>query len=203
MCFNTHISSILTARIHIYTFWDEDQEKVALTPTATLSQAQETLATRHPTVSIGKLPPSIPSSLPSHVVSRVASLLCPPTAHSTCPKESWQHYREAKQRYKWPLQTAWTCICIHYLAFLQHTKDCHQAVVVRLWRASQRRHTSLQGSQLPRLRQSEVSNEYTCVVCSREDTGRNRAREEDEYWVNVLSRVGLHSQFPSHNVLCC
>lgn len=70
---------------------------MALTPTATLSQAQETLATRHPTVSTGKLPPSMPSSLPSHVLSCVASLLCPPTAHSTCPKESWQNYSEANK----------------------------------------------------------------------------------------------------------
>ena len=48
-------------------------------------------------------------------------------------------------------------------------------------RAELRRHAGLRGPWLPRLRQSEVSNEYTCVVCSREDTGRNRASREDEY----------------------
>lgn len=85
----------------------------------------------------------------------------------------------------------------------QHTKDCHQTVVVRLWRASLRRHAGLRGPWLPRLRQSEVSNEYTCVVCSREDTGRNRASWEDEYWVNVLSweRAPLPAPQPQRPVL--
>lgn len=80
--------------------------------------------------------------------------------------------------------------------FLRHTKASHWAAVARSWRASRCRHTGLQGSRLPQSRQSEVSNEYTCVVCSGEDTGRNRAREEDEYWVNAPSRVGYIPSSP-------
>lgn len=130
-------------------------------------------------------------------------LLRPPTAQVTCPKGSWQNYSEANKdtngRSRQPaLASAFITSRFH---------DTLKLLMEPPWRAydgaSRCRHIGLQGSRLPRFRQSEVSNEYTCVVCSKGDTGRNRAREEDEYWVNVLSRIELHSQFPSHSVLCC
>lgn len=128
-------------------------------------------------------------------------LYCPCTARSICtkvlPELQW-----SKQEYKWLLQTACTCT-LHLLALIfQHTKHCHP-IVAPLWWSPRCHHPSLQGQWLSWLRQSRLCNEYTCVVCNRQDTGWNRAREEDEYWVNVLCRVGLYSQFPSHDVLCC
>lgn len=99
------------------------RKKVALTPTATLSLAREAPPTRHPTVSTGKLPPSIPSSLPSHVLFPCCRpLLRPPTAQATCPKESWQNYSEAnKDTNGRPRQLALASAFIT-AHFLRHTK---------------------------------------------------------------------------------
>lgn len=71
------------------------RKKVSLTLTATHSPAQEAPPTRHPCVSTGKSPPSIPSSLPNHVLSHVITpfSVLPPTP-VTCPKESWQKCSE-------------------------------------------------------------------------------------------------------------
>lgn len=160
-------------------------------------QLPPSLSPADPGVSTGRFPTSVPSSLPSHVLSHVVtSLLRPPTAQITCRKESWQNDSEANRDTNGrsrQLTLASAFITSH---FLRHTKASHWADVARSWRASRCRHTGLQGSRLPQSRQSEVSNEYTCVVCSGEDTGRNRAREEDEYWVNAPSRVGYIPSSP-------
>lgn len=154
-------------------------KKVAFTPTATLSLA---------------FPPTTPPASPAAYQIMSFPMLSPPppSTHSTqvtCPKESWQNYREANKDTNGrsrQLALASAFITSHFHDTLKplmepplHACDgLHGAVT-----------PAFGVSRLPRLRQSEVSNEYTCVVCSRDDTGRNRAREEDEYWVNVLSRV--------------
>lgn len=108
-------------------------------------------------------------------------LLCPPTAHSFCPEESWQSYSEANKDTNGSSRQFCTCISMHYpfffFLFCRHAQKTviKPSLCVHDWL---RRRTGLpqlshgfRGSDGP-----EVSNEYTCVVCSEEDTGRSRAR---------------------------
>lgn len=111
------------------------------------------------------------------------ALLCPPTAHSFCPEESWQSYSEVNKDTNGSSRQFCTCISMHYPFFFSLSLFCRHAqkTVIKpslCVHDGLRCCTSLlqlshgfRGSDGP-----EVSNEYTCVVCSEEDTGRSRAR---------------------------
>lgn len=47
----------------------------------------------------------------------LAPLLCPPTAHSFCPEESWQSYSEANKDTNGSSRQFCTCISMHYPFF--------------------------------------------------------------------------------------
>lgn len=152
----------------------------------TFSKAHETPITQRYTV---ENCPQRPSRLLSH----------------NPPKECQQNYSEANKDINgcsWQLAPA---LCIHYVSFFSpNTQKTAIKPLLCVYDGLCCAATpAFRGPWLPQLRQSEVSNEYTCVVCSREDTGRNRASQEDEYWVNVPSweRAPLPAPQPQRLVL--